>query len=66
MAIHRQRGRPRADEEAATHRATVRIPLPIWAEIERLALADGMSTHAWMRRALDEATSSRPSDAPRP
>ncbi len=66
MGIHRQRGRPRADEDATTHRATVRIPLPLWAEIERLAAEDGITPHAWMRQALESATSSRPDDVPRP
>ena len=53
MVIHRKRGRPGVDEDATTHRATLRIPLPLWEEVQRLAAEKGLTTHAWMREALD-------------
>lgn len=53
MVIHRKRGRPRVGEDAAVHRATLRIPVQLWALIERLAKAEGITAHAWMRKALD-------------
>ncbi len=58
MVIHRKRGRPGVDEDATTHRATLRIPLPLWEEIQRLAEREGITTHAWMRSALDDQVES--------
>jgi hypothetical protein len=53
MVIHRKRGRPRRGEEAEVHRATLRIPLELWARVERQAEQEGITAHAWMRKALD-------------
>jgi hypothetical protein len=53
MTIHRKRGRPRLGEDAQVHRATLRIPLPLWAEIQSRAKEAGVTPHAWMRLALD-------------
>lgn len=53
MGIHRKRGRPRVGDDASTHRATLRIPMPLWNRIEQLAAGAGMTTHAWMRLALE-------------
>ena len=56
MGIHRGRGRPRRGDDAPVHRVTIRVPLPIWTHIQRLAELEGLTTHAWIRRTLDEAT----------
>ena len=66
MAIHRRRGRPRLGEDASTHRVTLRVPLPLWEQIECLAKADGLTHHAWMRQALEAVTSSRLPAVPDP
>lgn len=51
-ALHRGPGRPRREEDAETTRKSLRIPLPLWAVIVALAAQEGISTHAWMRKAL--------------
>jgi len=52
METNRKPGRPRADEDASTHRATLRVPTKTWTDIQALAESEGITTHAWMRRAL--------------
>ncbi len=63
--LHRKRGRPRRDEDAASVRKTLRVPIALWQAIEAMAEEEGVSTHAWMRQALAEKAGVDESDSQR-
>jgi hypothetical protein len=65
MDIHRGRGRPRRGEVALSRQVNLRIPLPLWAEIERLAGIAGVTAHAWMRKALQDQVKVDEKETPR-
>jgi hypothetical protein len=54
VSIHRKRGRPRREEAAASLKKSILVPLPLWDLIQTLAELEGLTTHAWMRQALDD------------